>query len=92
MFKENDKVVIKTTKELEEDSNIIKTRNMGFFYRNPTIARFERRMTKYCGKTATIKKVLEMSGQKFYILDVDGEHFAWQDWMIKLVNKQLELF
>jgi hypothetical protein len=36
-------------------------------------------MCRYCGKTATIKKVDDKN--KIYKLDIDYQEWDWEDWM-----------
>jgi hypothetical protein len=49
-------------------------------------------MGKFCGKKAFIMYVVNNSRGDFnhYRLDIDGERWAWEDWMFEDKDEQLE--
>jgi hypothetical protein len=95
MYKEGDKVIVKSIEEFKRDDNIENIdgnllhadREYGHYFIVP--------MYGFCGRVAEISEVRNLGlSEPYYILNFNGEvpQWGWEDWMFKPFDGQYELF
>lgn len=85
-MKIGNKVIIKTPEEIRNTEEVNEYENF-FIKKNSPVVFVKGVMEKFRGKSFTIKEIT-----KHNKIVLEGNNWYWGDWMIKPVNKQLELF
>lgn len=86
MVKVGNRVTIKTPEEIRNTEEVNEYENF-FVKKNSSVVFVKGVMERFIDKSFTIKEIT-----KHNKIILEGNNWYWGDWMIKSLNKQLELF